>query len=113
MGTALESFDKRSPLFDLTVINLGLKWPMQPKSTRAWSLLGESTSVTRLPSANTAYPVTGTCRTPVVFSVTGIHVTKIVPSCGPPSTLTSIGGSGRAEIVNKNKCMKKKLEAFF
>jgi hypothetical protein len=37
MGTALLSFDKRSPLFDLTVINFGLKWPMQPKSTSAWS----------------------------------------------------------------------------
>ena len=30
-----------------------------------------------------------------VLSVTGIHVTRIVPSWGPESTRTSIGGSGK------------------
>ncbi len=54
--------------------------------------------MTLLPSAKTAYPVTGTCfdETIAVFNVVGIQVTSIVPSCGPPSTRTSIGGSGMA-----------------
>ena len=54
--------------------------------------------MTRLPSAKTAYPVTGDvltfCPADVMLSVTGIQVTRMVPSCGPASTLTSIGGSG-------------------
>ena len=61
-------------------------------------LVGESTSVTRLPSAKTAYPVTGACLWAIPCPVEGIQVTSIVPSCGPPSTLTSIGGSGNAKI---------------
>ena len=35
------------------------------------------------------------CPGVVIFNVTGIHVTRIVPSWGPESTRTSIGGSGR------------------
>ena len=77
-----------------------------------YSLEGESTSVTLFPSAKTAYPVTGAnlfavllptvpSESTVVFKVTGIHVTRIVPSCGPPSTRTSIGGSGRAKFRMK------------
>lgn len=48
--------------------------------------MGESTSVTFLPSAYTAYPVTGPEEGGLV---TGCHVTKRVPSCGPASTWIS------------------------
>ena len=131
IGTALLSIERRSRLLDLTVINFGLKWPMQPKSTSAWSpeiivrytieigidgkynsffirkwlnrlkwflLVGESTSVTRLPSAKTAYPVTGACLAASPWVEEGIQVTSMVPSWGPPSTRTSIGGSGNANV---------------
>ena len=35
METAVLSVERRSRLLDRTVINLGLKWPMQPRSMRA------------------------------------------------------------------------------
>ena len=62
--------------------------------------MGESTSVTLLPSAKTAYPVTGAILAAMETLVAGIQVTRIVPSCGPPSTRTSIGGSGNATKNN-------------
>ena len=40
------------------------------------------------------------CPGVVIFNVTGIHVTRIVPSWGPESTRTSIGGSGRPVCEN-------------
>ena len=66
-------------------------------------LEGESTSVTLFPSAKTAYPVTGDVFSlpwAVTLRVTGIQVTKTVPSWGPGSTRTSIGGSGRPDGRN-------------
>ena len=69
-----------------TVTARGLSPTSLPISISAWSPVGESTSVTFLPSAYTAYPVTGPDEG---GRVTGCQVTSRVPSCGPASTWIS------------------------
>lgn len=73
----LLSFDCESRDFVLMVTALGLRPISLLMSISAWSPVGESISVTFLPSAYTAYPVIGP---DVDGRFTGCHVTKIVPS---------------------------------
>lgn len=83
-----------------TVTARGLSPTSLPMSISAWSPVGESTSVTFLPSAYTAYPVTGPDEG---GRVTGCQVTRRVPSCGPASTWISWARSERVGGVFEKK----------
>ena len=86
IGVAILSADWASLDLVRTVTTCGLIPTNFVISIKAWSPVGESTSVTFFPSAYTAYPVTG----PEAGGLfTGSHVTNNVPSCGPGSTWIS------------------------